>query len=132
MCLCEYLDTMATGAIEIERKNREVEQRKGGPKTPGGWKQGFCDTDVYFELAVLFIVCSMHSLSLPRTYEMHALCFLALGVSRRGEMLHSAYKDIHHCLYLHLCVSLHFSVHIHAHYFPNLILCQRQYSPLFF
>lgn len=63
---------MVTGAIEIERKSGEVEKRKGGPKTPGGWKQCFCDTDVYFELAVLFIMCSMHSLSLLGTYVLSA------------------------------------------------------------
>lgn len=76
---------MVIGAIEIEGKSREVEQRKEGPQTPGGWKQCFCDTNVYFELAVLFLTSSVHSLSPPG--NVNTVCFLmylrSLGLERR-------------------------------------------------
>ena len=124
MGLCEYLETMVTGAIEVERKSREVAYRKGGPQTPGGWKKCLCDTSVYFELAGVFIM-SLCTAS-PRERKCHPLPY-ALTSSWSPEEERRCIQ----CIRIHiitttsyLCVTCHFSVHFHAHYFPHWILPQ--------
>lgn len=64
--LFEYLDTMVMGAIEIERAGRrDRERERPKPQEPGN--SVVATLMFIFELAALFVVSSMHSLSPPET-----------------------------------------------------------------
>lgn len=99
-CVAEYLDTMVTDAIETNTASREVEQRKGGPRTPGPGGS-ILVTPMFTLSRQCYWSCVLCITSLPRECKCRLLPvhLYPPGALRGGEMLNLARKDVHPCHY---------------------------------
>ena len=114
-CVFEYLDTMVTGTTETERKSRVVEQRQGGPRMPGPGGSIFV-TPMFTLSWQCYLSLVLYKTSLSQKCKCCLLpcALISPRVSRGGEMLNLACKDIYASLPLLLVVTCHltlFGVH---------------------
>ena len=109
MCSFEHLETMVTGAIEIERAGRWNTEREG-PKHQGAGSSAF-GTPVFILSQRDYLSC-LHAQPLPWEHGCCRVLTHILWVSRGGKTLHSVFKDTrHHHYVLPLCHLSLFSAH---------------------
>lgn len=113
MCLCEYLETMVTGAIEIERAGRWNIERED-PKHQGAGRSVFV-TPVFILSWQEYLSC-LCAQPLPWERKCHPLPYvLTSSWSPEEERRYIQCIRIHIIITTsYLCVTCHFSVHVHA------------------